>query len=273
MKIQSMFAKDINRNINGVIKVAQNDQESLRQELSEYIVTRELRGHFQTFFNNYERDLDEPTDRIGVWISGFFGSGKSHFLKMLSYILTNGDVCGKKAVEYFADKFDDPMMYAMIERCASVPTESILFNIDIEGPVNKDKTAVLRTFAKVFYNHLGFYGDDLKIVRLEKFIEEQGKTDQFRDTFEQVNGQSWTEARDSASFFEDDVVRTMEDVLGMSQQSARNWFNSEDTNQLSIAQLVADIKKYVDGKGKNSRLICLGSLGKHALFNHLIHRR
>ena len=146
-------------------------------------------------------------------------------------------------------------MYAMIERCASVPTESILFNIDIEGPVNKDKTAVLRTFAKVFYNHLGFYGDDLKIVRLEKFIEEQGKTDQFRDTFEQVNGQSWTEARDSASFVEDDVVRTMEDVLGMSQQSARNWFNSEDTNQLSIAQLVADIKKYVDGKGKNFRLL------------------
>lgn len=255
MKIQSMFAKDINRNINGVIKVAQNDQESLRQELSEYIVTRELRGHFQIFFNNYEKSLDEPTDRIGVWISGFFGSGKSHFLKMLSYILTNGDVCGKKAVEYFADKFDDPMMYAMIERCASVPTESILFNIDIEGPVNKDKTAVLRTFAKVFYNHLGFYGDDLKIVRLEKFVEEQGKTDQFRETFEQVNGQPWTEARDSASFFEDDVVRTMEEVLGMSQQSARNWFNSEDTNELSIAQLVADIKKYVDSKGKNFRLL------------------
>lgn len=255
MKIQSMFAKDINRNINGVIKVAQNDQESLRQELSEYIVTRELRGHFQTFFNNYEKSLDEPTDRIGVWISGFFGSGKSHFLKMLSYILTNGDVCEKKAVEYFADKFDDPMMYAMIERCASVPTESILFNIDIEGPVNKDKTAVLRTFAKVFYNHLGFYGDDLKIVRLEKFIDEQGKTDQFRETFEQVNGQPWTEARDSASFFEDDVVRTMEEVLGMSQQSARNWFNGEDTNELSIAQLVADIKKYVDGKGRNFRLL------------------
>lgn len=255
MKIQSMFAKDINRNINGVIKVAQDDQESLRQELSEYIVTRELRGHFQTFFNNYEKALDEPTDRIGVWISGFFGSGKSHFLKMISYILTNGDVCGKKAVEYFADKFDDPMMYAMIERCASVPTESILFNIDIEGPVNKDKTAVLRTFAKVFYNHLGFYGDDLKIVRLEKFIEEQGKTDQFRDTFEQVNGQPWTEARDSASFFEDDVVRTMEEVLGMSQQSARNWFNGEDTNELSIAQLVADIKKYVDGRGRNFRLL------------------
>ena len=45
MKLQSMFQKDINRDINGVIKVAQNDEQSLQQELSEYIITRELRRH------------------------------------------------------------------------------------------------------------------------------------------------------------------------------------------------------------------------------------
>lgn len=67
------------------------------------------------------------------------------------------------------------MMLAAALKCVSVPTESILFNIDIEGPLNKDKTAVLRVFAKMFYNHLGFYGDDLKIARLERFIEKQGK--------------------------------------------------------------------------------------------------
>ena len=74
---------------------------------------------------------------------------------MLSYILSGRQVGEKKAVEYFKDKLDDPMMYAQMERCASVPTESILFNIDIEGPMKKDRTAVLWTFAKVFYNHCG----------------------------------------------------------------------------------------------------------------------
>ena len=255
MKLQNMFQKDINRDINGVIKVAQNDESSLQQELSEYIITKELRRHFQTFFDNYAKAIDYPTDKIGVWISGFFGSGKSHFLKMLSYLLANEEVCGKRAMEYFADKFDDPMMYATAVKCVSVPTESILFNIDIEGPITKDKTAVLRVFAKMFYNHCGFYGDDLKIAKLERFIEKQGKTEQFRATFEEVNGAPWVETRDTFAFFEDDIVEVLQSVLGMSEQAARNWFNGEETNELSIAQLVADIKEYVDGKGKNFRLL------------------
>ena len=76
MKIQTMFQKDINRDINGVIKVTQNDELSLVQELGEYIITKELRRHFNTFFENYSKSIDTPTDKIGVWISGFFGSGK-----------------------------------------------------------------------------------------------------------------------------------------------------------------------------------------------------
>ena len=255
MKLLNMFQKDIERDINGVIKVAQNDENSLKQELSEYIITRELRKHFRTFFDNYSKAIDNPTDKIGVWISGFFGSGKSHFLKMLSYLLSNQEVYGKKAMAYFEDKFDDPMMYATAVKCVSVPTESILFNIDIEGPITKDKTAVLRVFAKMFYNHCGFYGDDLKIAKLERFIEKQGKTEQFRTAFEEINGEPWVETRDSFAFFEDDIVEVLQSVLGMSEQSARNWFNGEETNELSIAQLVADIKEYVDGKGKDFRLL------------------
>ena len=173
MKIQNMFQKDIDRDINGVIKVMQDDDRSLEQELSEYIITKELRRHFRTFFDNYTKAIDQPTDKIGVWISGFFGSGKSHFLKILSYLLSNQEVCGKRAIDYFADKFDDPMMYAQAVKSVSVPTQSILFNIDIEGPLTKDKTAVLRVFAKMFYNHCGFYGDDLKIAKLEREIEKQ----------------------------------------------------------------------------------------------------
>ena len=75
MRLQYIYKADINRDINGVIKVAQNDERSIEQELREYIITRELRRHFNTFLNNYEKSLNTPTDKIGVWISGFFGSG------------------------------------------------------------------------------------------------------------------------------------------------------------------------------------------------------
>lgn len=100
MIIRDMFEKDINRSINGVIKVSQDDERSIKQELSEYVVTRELQGHFAHFFESYSRALDVPTDKIGVWISGFFGSGKSHFLKMLSYLLSNKVVDGRPSIDW-----------------------------------------------------------------------------------------------------------------------------------------------------------------------------
>jgi hypothetical protein len=264
MKIQSMFKKDINRDINGVIKVAQDDEQSLVQELSEYIITKELRRHFNTFFDNYSKAIDHPTDKIGVWISGFFGSGKSHLLKMLSYLLSNQEVAGRRAVDFFKDKFDDPMMYATVVRCTNIPTESILFNIDIEGPINKDKTAVLRVFAKMFYNHLGFYGEDLKVAKLERFVDKCGKTDAFREKFEEIHGAPWIEARDSYAFFEDDIVSVLQRVLGMSETAARNWFNGEESVNMSIKQLVEEIKEYVDSKGKDFRLLfCVDEVGQY----------
>jgi len=264
MIIQNMFKKDINRPINGVIQVGQNDEASLRQELEEYIVTRESRVHFMTFLNNYSEAIDRPTNNIGVWISGFFGSGKSHFLKILSYLLTNKEVGGEQAVGLFKDKFDDPAMYATLARCASITTESILFNIDVEGPINKDKTAVLRVFAKMFYNHLGFYGDDLKIAKLERYVDSQGKTQAFRQAFEAVDGRPWVDRRKSYKLLADKMIPVLQSVLGISETTARDWLKDKDTADLSIKQLVDEIKDYVDGKGQDFRLLfCVDEVGQY----------
>lgn len=255
MQLQNIYKSDINRDINGVIKVAQNDERSIEQELREYIITRELRKHFNTFMGNYEKSLTMPTDKIGVWISGFFGSGKSHFLKILSYLLSNDVVAGKHAIDYFADKFDDPMMFAQLERCASAPTDTILFNIDSKSPLNKDKTAILRVFAKVFYEYRGFYGDDLKVAKLEQFIEKSGKTEEFRSKFKETNGSDWEESRNAFAFFEDDIVAVLMETLDMSETAARNWFNGTETADMSIEQLVKEIKEYIDSRGKDFRLL------------------
>lgn len=255
MRLQNIYKADINRDINGVIKVAQDDERSIEQELREYIITKELRRHFNTFLNHYEHSLNQPTDKIGVWISGFFGSGKSHFLKILSYLFSNPIVAGKHAVDYFADKFDDPMMFAQLESCVKIPTKTILFNIDSKSPLTKDKTAILRVFAKVFYEHLGFYGNDLKVVKLEQFIARSGRTEEFKEAFERINGGAWEESRDSFVFFEDDVVEAMTESLGISETAARNWFNGEEEIDLSIEQLVKEIKEYIDSQGKQFRLL------------------
>ena len=256
MIIRDMFADDINRKINGVIKVDQAADEVIEQELNEYVITRELKKHFITFFNYYSDALDEPTADTGVWISGFFGSGKSHFLKMLSYLLENKEVNGIRSVERFRKKFeDDPATYMMIDRSTKVETETILFNIDIEGSINKDKTAVLRVFAKTFYNHLGFFGDNLKVAKLEQYIDQQGKTEQFRRTFEEKKGMSWLESRKAFAFNGKYIIPTLMEVLDMSEEDARAWFNDKSAIEFSIAQLVEDIKDYLKTKPNNFRLL------------------
>ncbi|MGN0683488.1 MAG: DUF6079 family protein, partial [Oscillospiraceae bacterium] len=180
MQIRNMFAEDINRPINGVIKVNQDSGDVIDQEVKEYVITKELKKHFVNFFDFYSEAFNKPTADVGVWISGFFGSGKSHFLKMLSYILENKPVCGTTTVEMFRKKFeDDPGTFMLIDSSTRAKTDTILFNIDIEGPINKDKTAVLRVFAKMFYNHLGFYGESLKVALLEQYIDRMGKTEEF----------------------------------------------------------------------------------------------
>ena len=256
MRIEQMFHDDINRKINGVVKVDQDTEDVLVQEIEEYVITKELKKHFITFFNNYSDAFHEKTADSGVWISGFFGSGKSHFLKMLSYILANEEVQGTKTVERFRKKFDDdPATFMMIDNATKSDTKAILFNIDIEGSINKDKTAVLRVFAKMFYNYLGFYGENLKVAKLEQFIAKRGKTEEFHEVFEDKNGQSWLSSRDAFAFFEDDVVASLIEVLEMTETAARHWFDGTETVEMSIAQLVSEMKEYVDSRPANFRLL------------------
>lgn len=256
MVIGQLFQEDINRKINGVVKVDQDATDVLVQELDEYVITRDLKKHFITFFNNYGESFRKGTADIGVWISGFFGSGKSHFLKMLSYLLANQEVQGVRTVERFRKKFeDDPATFMLIDSVTKGHTDTVLFNIDIEGSIHKDKTAVLRVFAKMFYNYLGFYGEDLKVAKLEQFIEKRGKTAEFRRIFEEKYGSPWLEYRDTFLLVEDNAVETLKEVLGMSDVAARNWFNGTDTVETSIAQLVSEMKDYVNNKPDDFRLI------------------
>lgn len=258
MIIRNMFAEDINRPINGVIKVDQDASDVIEQEVREYVITKELKKHFISFFDYYSDSFEKPTDDIGVWISGFFGSGKSHFLKMLSYILENKKVGSVPTVEMFRRKFaDDPGTFMMIDRATHGETETILFNIDIEGSINKDKTAVLRVFAKMFYNHLGFYGENLKVAMLEQYIDQLGKTTEFRRAFESKKGKSWVDQRKAFAFNGKFIIPALMEVLDMSDEDAKRWFNDKTAVEFSIATLVEDIKAYVNKKPKDFRLVFL----------------
>lgn len=257
-----MFEKRIDRDIKGVIKVGQSDEENVYQELDEYVVTKELLKHFRDFFDNYEKGINNHTDKMGVWISGFFGSGKSHFLKILSYLLKNSVVEGKRAIEYFTDgkKIDDPMLIAKMTNSGTISSDVMLFNIDSKGSakVGSGKEAIVEVFMKVFNEMQGYCGSIPYLAEFERQLDNEGRFEEFKEKFEEIAGAPWEKKRQAFAVLQDKIVKTIVAMDFMSEEAARNWCkNAKGNYDLSIEKFVSLVKDYCEQKGPNHHVIFL----------------
>ena len=262
MQIKEMFEKQIDRDIKGVIKVGQSDEENVYQELDEYVVTKELLKHFRDFFDNYEKGINSNTDKMGVWISGFFGSGKSHFLKILSHLLKNSVVEGKRAVEYFTDgkKIDDPMLIAKMTNSGTISSDVMLFNIDSKGSakVGSGKEAIVEVFMKVFNEMQGYCGSIPYLAEFERQLDNEGRFEEFKNKFEEIAGTPWEKKRQAFAVIQDKIVKTIAAMDFMSEEAARNWCkNAKGNYDLSIEKFVSLVKEYCEKKGPNHHVIFL----------------
>ena len=257
MKLQEIYAKDINRNIQGVIKVDDDRDKSIKQELEEYVVTGEIEKHFNEFFDAYTTSIGvgSRTEKMGVWISGFFGSGKSHFLKILAYLLENREIDGKNAIDYFNDKITDKMLVGNITRSGKTPSDVILFNIDakssLESTTQKDR--ILKVFEKVFNDKLG-YSQVNYVADIEQYIEKKGKLDEFKAQFEE----GWENVRDNFDFEEDRIAEVYAKVMNASVEDAKRLFSSRrDHHEVSAESFAERIQKYIESKGNDHHVVFL----------------
>lgn len=262
MKIKDMFVKKIDREIQGVIIVGQGEDANVSQELEEYVVTRELQKHFADFYSAYKKGIVETTPKMGVWISGFFGSGKSHFLKILSYLLENRQVGDRKAMDYFVEdkKIVDPMVLADMKLAADTPTDVILFNIDSKSETNgkQNKDAIVNVFLKVFNQMQGFCGSIPHVADLERRLSEEGRYDEFKATFEEEYGDPWEDSRQDFDFIQDSVVDALVSMDFMSEAAARNWCEKAvEPYTISIEDFAKRVKSYIERKGNNHHVVFL----------------
>jgi hypothetical protein len=269
MLVRDLFTKQIDRPINGVIKADQDDSESVWQELDEYVITKELDIHFRRFIGTYLDAIDNASDpnvsgKVGVWISGFFGSGKSHFLKILSYLLENREVTRagetRRAIEFFDGKIQDAMLAGDIKRAVDSHADVILFNIDSKADSNDERDAILRVFLKVFNEKLGYSGDHPHIAELERRLDAQGKLEAFKSAFRTAADVDWELERDGYSFHMDELVQALSESLGMSRDSAQSWFDrAEDDfkSRLTVENFAKWVNEYLDSRGPDHRIVFL----------------
>lgn len=246
MKIKEMFSRSIDRNIQGVIKVGQEG--NILQELDEYVVTSELQKEFAKFFSAYDAALQAPTDEMGVWISGFFGSGKSHFLKIIGDILDNKTAAGKPAVEYFQSKINDPLTYTQMVHAAEAKTDVILFNIDSKAQ-SGDKDAddvIVKVFLQVFNEMQGFSSANLWIADLERQLTVDGQYETFKAAFQSLQSKhlDWSVGRDHFAFNKGTIRDALIQIGYKSEADAQGFIDQllqpYEISIESFAQLVAD---------------------------------
>ena len=136
-----------------------------------------------------------------MWISGFFGSGKSHLLKMLAILLENREVDGVRAYDLFAPKCaENKILAADLKRAVEIPSRSILFNIDQKADViAKTQTdALLGVFQKVFDELSGYYGKQPYIAQFERDLDSRNAFAAFQKAYAEVARQPWQRGREQA---------------------------------------------------------------------------
>ncbi len=212
MILKDIFQKPIDRPIEGVIKA--DDDTSLHLELEEYVLTSEISQRLESFldaYNNYE-------GANGVWISGFFGSGKSHLLKILSLVLGNRSIGGSPALDHFLPKCDgNEILRGDLRRAVATPSQSILFNIDQKADVisKTQVDALLSVFVKVFDEHCGYYGKQGHIAQFERDLDGRNLYAQFKEKYREIAGLSWEHGREQALLESDNITAAYVAVVGI----------------------------------------------------------
>ena len=252
MTLKSIFNKPVDRPIEGVIKA--DDESSLRLELEEYVLTNEVAKRLESFLDAYNNSVTAN----GVWISGFFGSGKSHLLKIMALLLENRKIDGIATLDLFLPKCgDNEILRADLKRAVAIPSKSILFNIDQKADVisKTQIDALLAVFVKVFDEMCGYYGKQGHIARFERDLDSRGIYDQFKIAYQTLSGREWSKGREQALLESQNIAKAYAKVTNSPESAAQGILDKYRSEyRVSIEDFAEQVMAYINRQSPTFRL-------------------
>ena len=253
MDMKGLYAKDIFRSIDGVVKA--DDVSKVASEVDEYVMTKEIRDGLADIVGAWNQ-VDAPSN--GVWISGFFGSGKSHLLKMLSYLL--GEQVGNQPVtredveRAFEQKVaGDETTIADLKRSMHTPTRAVLFNVDAkDNKASRERgSAMIEVFYKVYFEARGLYSKDLGVGALERDLDDRGELARFCEAYQEEAGHTWEVGRVNTVFSEAVVSKALSRLGYQVDHPFRSY--REQLN-LSAEAFAQDVASWLDRQEPHQRI-------------------
>jgi hypothetical protein len=252
MQLKEIFEKPVERHIEGVIKA--DDEASLRLEVEEYVLTNEVEKRLEAFLDAY-RNYEGAN---GVWVSGFFGSGKSHLLKILSLLLENRSIDGVPVVDLFLPKCkDNEILRGDLKSAVAIPSKSILFNIDQKADVisKTQIDALLSVFVKVFDEMCGYYGKQGHIAQFERDLDSRDLYASFKEAYKEIAEKEWTFGREQALLEAVNIAKAYSKVTGEDESAALGILDKYRSEyKVSIEDFAEQVNDYVSRQGSDFRL-------------------
>ncbi|WP_419206703.1 BREX system P-loop protein BrxC [Photobacterium leiognathi] len=202
--IRTLFdvTKGLDRRIEKVITYGSNNEQNLKAEISEYVVTdhlcesmHELLERMQTAMNSNDEN------EIGVWVSGFYGSGKSSLSKYIGMALDDQiTIEGVPFLQHFSDRIRDVRTKALLNTVAKrFPASVVMVDLASEQSAG----ASMEDVATVLYNKVlkwAGYSRNLKVASFERRLKKDGRYEEFEALFsEMLDGETWDNYQDDPS--------------------------------------------------------------------------
>lgn len=245
--IDSLFFHDIRRPIEEVIKVDQTDEGVIRDEIDEYVATDAIRRHYVDIFEHYRQTPNKPHEKIAIWVSGFFGSGKSSFAKMLGLSLGDRPILGESAGKRFAHRTGDQKIEVLLDAIREqIPTHAVIFDVSTDRGIRSGNQTLTEIMYGLFLKSLG-YAKDLDLSELEIGLEERGELETFEAKFRELFGKEWSAEKDKVAFAFSQASRVMHELDPKTYSSADSWSravkNRADITPGKLAERATELMK------------------------------
>lgn len=266
MELKKIFARDINRHINPAVVVGQLDKDHVDQEIKEYVFTKDIIGNLFKFINAIANKKEGKT---GIWISGYYGSGKSHFIKYLFYCLNQAT--RKEAFESYKEALKNSNQLDELSEVTlsnvqvienkfdKLEVQEIIFNIDYVSQHIKNNNTITRILFNELNAKRGYNKTNIAVAMLiEKRLDQKGQLQLFKDRVKEVVGEPWTSEKvtnhiqlklskiiDIAAEFDADIDK----------EALRNSIKGD--RDFTIEELVAELKEYIQTQPEDYRLVFL----------------
>lgn len=267
MIIADLFETRVEDKIEPVIKVAEReDEHKLAVEIGSYVVTPMIEKFLDDFLEHYTDTFLTKTTEIGIWISGYFGSGKSHLAKIMALLAENRTIENVPACERFESRLPpDGLRTASIlrslRRMDQCETSVLAFNLNT---LSASKTRELPELLLSQYYLSRGYCNNLTYARvIEAELDRQGKIDELHAAFERLSHKKWADIRDNPTFFRKhlfaaasevapEIFPTPDDVKEALSEAERGTLINVST---LVDTVLDDLKRLEKERGKPQRFM------------------